>query len=62
MIAGQLRVQSIPTVYAFFQGQLVDAFQGDFRPARSSNSSKSWSLGDGRRAASPRRLTPPAAC
>ena len=28
MIAGQLRVQSIPTVYAFFQGQPVDAFQG----------------------------------
>ena len=28
MIAGQLRVQSIPTVYAIFQGQPVDAFQG----------------------------------
>ncbi|MGR3756372.1 MAG: thioredoxin [Tranquillimonas sp.] len=28
MIAGQLRIQSIPTVYAFFQGQPVDAFQG----------------------------------
>ncbi|MEL7027081.1 MAG: co-chaperone YbbN, partial [Pseudomonadota bacterium] len=28
MIAGQLRVQSIPTVYAFWQGQPVDAFQG----------------------------------
>lgn len=28
MIAGQMRVQSIPTVYAFFQGQPVDAFQG----------------------------------
>lgn len=28
MIAGQLRVQSIPTVYAFYQGQPVDAFQG----------------------------------
>lgn len=27
-IAGQLRVQSIPTVYAFSQGQPVDAFQG----------------------------------
>ncbi|TQM91600.1 thioredoxin [Roseinatronobacter monicus] len=27
-IAAQLRVQSIPTVYAFFQGQPVDAFQG----------------------------------
>ena len=28
MIAGQLRVQSIPTVYAFFDGQPVDGFQG----------------------------------
>lgn len=28
MIASQLRVQSIPTVYAFFQGQPLDAFQG----------------------------------
>lgn len=28
MIAQQLRVQSIPTVYAFFKGQPVDAFQG----------------------------------
>ena len=28
MIAGQLRVQSIPTVYGFWQGQPVDAFQG----------------------------------
>lgn len=27
-IAQQLRVQSIPTVYAFFQGRPVDAFQG----------------------------------
>ncbi len=27
-IAGQLRVQSVPTVYAFFQGQPIDAFQG----------------------------------
>lgn len=27
-IAGQLRVQSIPTVYAFFEGQPVDGFQG----------------------------------
>lgn len=27
-IAGQLRVQSIPTVYAFWQGRPVDAFQG----------------------------------
>jgi putative thioredoxin len=28
MIAGQLRIQSIPTVYAFFQGKPVDGFQG----------------------------------
>lgn len=27
-IAQQLRIKSIPTVYAFFQGQPVDAFQG----------------------------------
>ena len=28
MIAGQLRIQSIPTVYAFYKGQPVDGFQG----------------------------------
>lgn len=28
MIAQQLRIQSIPTVYAFFKGQPVDGFQG----------------------------------
>jgi putative thioredoxin len=28
MIAGQLRIQSIPTVYAFHQGQPIDGFQG----------------------------------
>ena len=28
MIASQMRVQSIPTVYAFWQGQAVDGFQG----------------------------------
>ena len=28
MIAGQMRVQSIPTVYAFWQGKPIDAFQG----------------------------------
>ncbi len=33
MIAGQLRVQSIPTVYAFFQGQPVDGFQGNVAPS-----------------------------
>jgi putative thioredoxin len=28
MIAGQLRIQSIPTVFAFWQGKPVDGFQG----------------------------------
>ena len=28
MFAGQLRVQSIPTVYAFVDGKPVDAFMG----------------------------------
>ena len=28
MIANQMRVQSIPTVYAFYQGQPIDGFQG----------------------------------
>ncbi|WP_397542240.1 thioredoxin [Roseovarius salis] len=28
MIAGQLRIQSIPTVYAFWKGQPIDGFQG----------------------------------
>lgn len=28
MLAGQLRIQSIPTVYAFFDGKPVDGFQG----------------------------------
>ncbi|PWE27536.1 thioredoxin [Pararhodobacter marinus] len=32
-IAAQLRIQSIPTVYAFFQGQPVDAFQGALPPS-----------------------------
>lgn len=32
-IAAQLRIQSIPTVYAFFQGQPVDGFQGAVTPA-----------------------------
>ena len=31
-IAGQLRIQSIPTVYAFWQGQPVDGFQGVVTP------------------------------
>ena len=28
MIASQMRIQSVPTVYAFFKGQPVDGFQG----------------------------------
>ncbi len=32
-IAGQLRIQSIPTVYVFWQGQPVDGFQGAVSPA-----------------------------
>ncbi|MCB1389235.1 MAG: thioredoxin [Rhodobacteraceae bacterium] len=32
-IAAQLRIQSIPTVYAFFQGRPVDAFQGALPPS-----------------------------
>ncbi|MBF9032926.1 thioredoxin [Rhodobacterales bacterium HKCCE2091] len=32
-IAAQLRIQSIPTVYAFWQGQPVDGFQGAVSPA-----------------------------
>lgn len=32
-IASQLRIQSIPTVYAFFKGQPVDGFQGAITPA-----------------------------
>ncbi|WP_445811304.1 thioredoxin family protein, partial [Yoonia sp.] len=31
--AGQLRVQSIPTVYAFYQGRPVDGFQGALPPS-----------------------------
>jgi putative thioredoxin len=37
-IAGQLRVQSIPAVYAFFQGRPVDAFTG----AQPESQIKSW--------------------
>lgn len=32
-IAAQLRIQSIPTVYAFFQGRPADGFQGAIPPA-----------------------------
>jgi putative thioredoxin len=31
--AGQLQVQSIPTVYAFFQGKPIDGFQGALPPS-----------------------------
>jgi putative thioredoxin len=34
MIAAQLRIQSIPTVYAFVKGQPVDAFQGALPPSQ----------------------------
>jgi putative thioredoxin len=34
MIASQLRIQSIPTVYAFVKGQPVDAFQGALPPSQ----------------------------
>ena len=33
-IAAQLRIQSIPTVYAFWQGQPVDGFQGALPPSQ----------------------------
>ncbi|NNE53175.1 MAG: thioredoxin [Sulfitobacter sp.] len=33
MIAGQLQIQSIPTVYAFHKGQPVDGFQGALPPS-----------------------------
>ncbi len=33
MIAGQLQVQSIPTVFAFWQGQPIDGFQGAQPPS-----------------------------
>ena len=32
-LAAQLRIQSIPTVYAFFKGQPVDGFQGAVAPS-----------------------------
>ena len=33
MIASQLQIQSIPTVYAFYQGQPIDGFQGALPPS-----------------------------
>ena len=38
-IAAQMRVQSIPAVFAFVGGQPVDGFMGAQSPARSSSSS-----------------------
>ncbi len=32
-IAGQLQIQSIPTVYAFYQGKPIDGFQGALPPS-----------------------------
>ncbi|MBU2992152.1 thioredoxin [Octadecabacter sp. 1_MG-2023] len=32
-IAGQLQIQSLPTVYAFFNGQPIDGFQGALPPS-----------------------------
>ena len=32
-IAGQLQIQSVPTVYAFYKGQPVDGFQGALPPS-----------------------------
>jgi putative thioredoxin len=37
MIAGQLQIQSIPTVYAFFKGQPIDGFQGALPPSEIKN-------------------------
>ncbi|WP_147126367.1 thioredoxin [Shimia ponticola] len=34
MIAGQLQIQSIPTVYAFYKGQPIDGFQGAIPPSQ----------------------------
>ncbi|GAA6175682.1 co-chaperone YbbN [Sulfitobacter pacificus] len=33
MIMGQLQIQSLPTVYAFFKGQPIDGFQGAVPPS-----------------------------
>ena len=33
-LAAQLRIQSIPMVYAFYQGQPVDGFQGNVPPSQ----------------------------
>lgn len=37
MVAGQLRVQSIPAVFGFFDGQPVDGFTGAVTPADAQN-------------------------
>ena len=36
-IAGQLQIQSIPTVYAFYQGQVADGFQGNVSESEINN-------------------------
>jgi putative thioredoxin len=33
MLAGQLQIQSVPTVYAFWKGQPIDGFQGALPPS-----------------------------
>jgi putative thioredoxin len=47
-IAGQLQIQSIPTVYAFWKGQPADGFQGAITPAEiTAFVKKIAELGDG---------------
>ena len=41
-LAAALRIQSVPTVYAFFQGRPVDAFQGALPESQIKSSSTSW--------------------
>ena len=65
-IAAQLRIQSIPTVYAFWQGQPVDGFQGAVPGSEikkpSSTASRPWPVMAGwpRRSRRPRRCWPKA--
>jgi putative thioredoxin len=33
MIAGQMQIQSVPTVFAFYKGQPIDGFQGNVPPS-----------------------------
>jgi len=49
-IAGQLQIQSIPTVYAFFKGQPVDGFQQRrLARSRSAHQRDELAAGDGER-------------